>query len=135
MTPIRIAFSLCLGLAAAACAAYPTEHETAAAADTGARQCFFAQTVDGFQAVDDSTVNLRIGVSDVYQVKLLAPCHDIGFAQGIALRSTSGTSNICSPLDAELVVPGPAGAMRCPLSSYRKLTVAEVKALPPKLRP
>ena len=134
MTPIRSAGSLCLGLAAAACAAYPTEHETAAA-DTGARQCFFAQTVDGFQAVDDSTVNLRIGVSDVYEVKLLAPCHDIGFAQGIALRSKGGTSNICSPLDAELVVPGPAGAMRCPLSSYRKLTVAEVKALPPKLRP
>ena len=91
--------------------------------------------MNGFQAVDDTTVNLRVGVSDVYQVSLLAPCRDAAFAQGIALRSRGGTSNIRSPLDAELVVLGPAGAMHCPISDYRKLTVAEVQALPPRLRP
>ena len=138
MTPIRLTLSLAVALAATGCAGYTSESGTSAAAGPApgrGEQCFFSQDVHGFQAVDDSTVNLRIGVSDVYQLSLLAPCRDVAFAQGVALESKGGTSNICSPLDAELVVPGPAGPTRCPVSSYRKLTAAEVQALPPNLRP
>ena len=38
-------------------------------------------------------------------------------------------------LDADLLVPSPIGPQRCPVRDIRKLSPAEVAALPPKLRP
>jgi hypothetical protein len=102
--------------------------------DKGKAGCFFARDVDGFAAVNDRTVNIRVGVKDVYQLTLFASSPDIAFAQGIALKST-GSDWICSALDATVVVRSPIGPQSIPVNSIKKLTAAQVAALPAKAQP
>lgn len=126
-------------LALAAVAAMAIAGQAAAqAADKPAaqtRECFYVGTIRGFSAVDDETVNLRVGGrNDIVQIKLFAPSNDLRWTNGVALVSRGG-SFICSKLDATLVVPGPAGPQRYPVTSIRRLTPQEVAALPAKQRP
>jgi hypothetical protein len=118
--------------ATAACAA---AGQAAAQTPGGQRDCFYSRNINGFTAVDDETVNIRVGVRDVYQLKLFAPSTDIKWAQGIALVSRGG-SFICSRLDADVVVPSTVGgAQRFPVTSIRHLTREEAAALPKNQRP
>jgi hypothetical protein len=127
---------VCLPVALSILAASASSQAAAGQAGAApARQCFFASTVRGFAAVDDQTVNIRVGVNDIDRLDLFAPCPDITFATGVALRSTGGGDSVCYPTDAELVVPSPIGPQRCMLRGIRKLTPAEVAALPPKAKP
>lgn len=120
-------------LAVAGCSTESTT--TTAAAKSGGRQCVFIRDVQNFETVDDQTINIRAGVRDIYQLKLFAPCQQARFAQGMAVRGTGGTDQICNPLDAELVFRSPIGPERCLLNDIRKLTPAEVAALDPKFKP
>ncbi len=100
----------------------------AADAPAKAKQsCFRNDDVDGFQAVDSSTVNVTVGVRDVYQLKLFSPSPDIDWTQRIGLESR-GSSWICSGLDAVVIVPGPMGVQRYQVSDIRKLSPEEAKA-------
>lgn len=99
------------------------------------RQCFFSRDVNNFEAVDDTTVNIRVGVKDIYQVKLLVPCPDVRFNQSLGIRTTGGSSQICTGLDVELISPSPIGPQRCPATSVRKFSDAEVAALPKRQKP
>lgn len=122
------------GAALAACAA-PFSGPTAAAGPTEAgRQCFWAQSVSGFRALDDRTVNLRVGVNEIYQLELFGTCPDIDWAEQIGIESR-GTSTICTGLDATLIAPSNIGPQRCQARTVRRLTPAEVAALPDKARP
>jgi hypothetical protein len=98
------------------------------------RQCFRASQVYGFASADEKTVNLRVGVRDVYQFEMYGRCHDVDWAQRIAIVSR-GSSWICRGLDAELITPSPIGPQRCHVKNMRKLTPEEVKALPRLGRP
>jgi hypothetical protein len=95
------------------------------------RQCFWARNVSGFSAVDDDTVNLRVGVKDHYQLELAGACPDVDWAHKIAIRARGGSS-ICVGGDAEVIAPGP---QRCLVRSVRKLTPQEVEALDARARP
>jgi len=124
-------------LAAAGCAALAALGAGPALAAPAAKahqQCFYARNVDNFTPVDERTVNIRVGVKDVYQLDLFAPCNDLKWNETIAIRSR-GSSWICSGLDVELISPTPIGPQRCPVRSLRKLTPEEVAALPAKQRP
>jgi len=121
-----------LAAAVAGCAAGPTEGPTTA---SYGRQCIFARNIDSFRAVDSDTVNLRVGVNDIYQVKLFSPCTQVRYAERVALQTRGGSSTVCSALDADLIVPSPTGPERCALTSFRKLTPTELAALPPRERP
>jgi hypothetical protein len=96
--------------------------------------CFWTRNVNNFRAVDDRTVNLRVGLKDVYQLVLFSSSPDIDWSQHIGIESRGG-SWICSGLDATLIVPGAIGPQRYPVTSIRKLTPEEVAALPAKARP
>lgn len=124
---------LITGAIAAALAVGAVTLSTAHAAEH--RQCFFSRDVNNFEAVDDTTVNIRIGVNDIYQVKLLVPCRDVRFNQALGIRTTGGSSQICTGLDVELISPSPIGPQRCPATSVRKLSDAEVAALPKRQKP
>ncbi len=100
----------------------------------GERDCFSSRNIRGFSAVDEETVNLRVGARNFYQIKLFAPSNDVEWASGIALIAKGG-SFICSGLDATVVVPGPGGPQRYPVTSIRRLTVEEAAALPRNQRP
>ena len=97
-------------------------------ANAGARQCFYASSANGFAAPDDKTVNIRVGVKDVYQFEMMGPCLDIDWANSIALVSR-GSSFICSGMDADIVSKSTMGPQRCPVRSVRKLTPQELAAL------
>ncbi len=121
-------------ISAALAAAALAGASAASAATTPERDCFYSRNVNGFSAVDDSTINLRVGVRDVYQLNLFQPSHDLDFALGIGLESR-GSTFICSGLDATLIVPSTIGPQRYPVTSIRKLSANEVAALPKKQRP
>lgn len=91
------------------------------------RACFRAQDVDGFNAVDKETVDVSVGVRDVYRLTLFSPSPDIDWTQRIAIEARGG-SWICSGMDATIIVPGPIGLQRYPVTAIRKLAPEEIKA-------
>lgn len=129
---IKVAAAVLLALAAtgAACAA----DSKGPRSDTG-RQCFYARNVNGFAAQSDRIVNVRVGVRDVYQFELFAPCPDVRWNQALGIRTRGGSNFICSGLDAEIFTRTPIGPQRCPVTRIRKLTPEEVAALPRGARP
>ena len=126
------AIPICFGLAGALANAAP-----ASAAPSG-KACFFAHELSSWKEAGDKTVNLRVGIKDVYQLQLLGPCPDLPYAEAIGIETRGGSRRICSGLDINLIVPGNVthGApRRCMATSLRKLTKEEVSALPPKEKP
>jgi hypothetical protein len=98
--------------------------------------CFNARFINGFTAPDEETVYVRVGVRDVYRLKLFAPCLNVDWSMAVALKSRTGSDWICRGMDAELIVPNRGmGPQRCPVTEVRKLTPEEVAALPKKARP
>lgn len=97
-------------------------------------QCFWTSQVNNFASSDGKIVNLRVGVREVYQLEMFGRCHDVDWTQNIAVRSRSGPQ-ICSGLEAEIITPSSIGSQRCPVKTVRKLSEAEIKALPKGSRP
>ena len=99
-----------------------------------AKACFHSRSVTNFAAVNDQTVNLRVGVREVYRLELLGSCPDIDWQEALGLQSR-GSSWICDGLDVTLFSKGPFGPQRCPVRSIHKLTPQEIEALPSRDRP
>ncbi len=133
----RIGFASLVAVATAAIAASaqaaPDNASSAPAKDNG-KSCFYARSISSWAPQDDITVNLRVNVRDYYQLKLLGPCPNVDWDEGISIEHR-GTDWICSGLDATVIARGPAGPDRCPAVSVRKLSPAEVAALPKKAVP
>jgi hypothetical protein len=124
-----------LAVLALAAAAGPVAHAAdAPAAAKPQRQCFWTRNVTSFSAADEKTVNVRVGVKDVYQLQMLGRCPDIDWNHQIALVSRGG-STICSGMDATIVTKGPIGPQRCAVKAVRKLSPEEVAALPSRATP
>jgi hypothetical protein len=113
-------------LLAACTNAPPPDAQRAAAAG---RQCFNAGTVNGFDAIDNDTVLVNVGVRGIYKLDIVGVCPDVDWTNRIGLRSTSGSSWVCEAMDAELLVPSPSGLQRCPVVGVQKLTPAQAQAL------
>ena len=105
-------------------------------ARSASKSCFYSRNISSWAPVDRSTVNIRVSVNDVYQLKLLGDCPNIDWVEGIGLKH-QGSNWICIGLDAELLVPQPGGGipLRCPVTSIRKLSKEEAAALPRKQHP
>lgn len=119
------------GLLLAAAPAQGLAQPAAKSAD----QCFLASDVNGFNAPDDHTLYIKVGVSDVYRLDLMSDCPGLRFRDGIGLERTPASSWICSPLDATVVYRETGMPERCPVTAIHKLTKAEVEALPKRDRP
>lgn len=98
------------------------------------RRCFWASQANSFQAIDERTVHVRVGVNDIYRLTLFGPCNDIDWANRIALVSRGG-SLICDGHSAEIVTNTARGRRRCSISNVQQLTADEVAALPARQRP
>ncbi len=120
---------LSLSLATTASAKSPLEP-----ASKPARQCFWTHQVDNFASSDDRIVNVRVGIKDVYQFEMFGRCLDVDWSDRIALVSRSGSS-ICTGLDAEIITRSAIGPQHCPVRNIRKLTTAEIAALPKRAKP
>lgn len=97
--------------------------------------CFWSQNVTNFAADNEDNVYLRVGQKDVYRLEMFGPCRDVDFNTAIAIVPRSGSSNICTGMDADLVSRTSIGPQRCAVRHITKLTAAEVAALPKRARP
>ena len=107
---------------------------SAEAAPRSHQQCFYARNINGFTALSDRVVNVRVGVNDIYQFELMTPCPDLRWNENMGLISR-GSDWICSGIDAEVVSRSPIGPQRCPVNRTHKLTPAEIAALPKRAKP
>ena len=126
--------ALALTLIAGGAAAQPAP---AANPPPAHQACFWKQDVSGFAAHDDSALYLRVSVRDVYELKMFGNCFDLSWLQHIGLE-THGMSDICEGTNPDVDVIAhdiATGRQRCPVTSVRKLTPAEVAALPKDARP
>ena len=107
-----------------------------AAAD-GRRQCFYASTVSGYrEAESDEALYLRAGVRDIYRLDFLGSCPGVEWSMGrIGLQQRGGGGTICDGMDVDVLIENTGFPRRCPVRDVRRLTDAEVAALPDKHRP
>ena len=133
MTRAIFAGAAVLALAALAGSGRPSAQ---AQGRSDAKACFYSRNISSWAPVDRSTINIRVTLNDVYQLKLLGDCPNLDWVNSIGLKH-QGSNWICSGLDAEILAPQPGGppAIRCPVTSIRKLSKEEAKALPPKQHP
>jgi hypothetical protein len=112
----------------AACGAGGPGPRAAADAPNG-RRCFNVRTVSDFSSAGRDAINVRAGGNRYYRLDILGVCPNIDFSFRLALRSRSGSSWVCDPTDAEVIVRGPTGLERCPVVAMRPLTPPEVEAI------
>jgi hypothetical protein len=105
------------------------------ASDHGGGQCLFTRNINGFNAPNEHTVYVRIGVSDVFRLDLMSACSGLTFRQGIGIESTPGDPWVCSPIQATVVYRDTGIPQRCPVSAMHKLTAEELAALPKRDQP
>jgi len=137
LTGSALLLALAAGLAACANENAPYAGgagQTATARATSGPACFRPDDVNGFTAVDDRTVIVRVGVNRVFQMQLMGTCPDVDWSMRLGLQSTA-SSWICQGLDATVIAPTPIGPQRCPVTAIRQLSPQEVAALPPRQRP
>ncbi len=97
--------------------------------------CFRVQQIDGWAPRGTEGINIR-SRGAVFQADFTIPCPELPESTRISMRSTSGGSYICSGPDAELIAYSHlANANRCTIQTFRKLSAAEVAALPRAERP
>lgn len=94
----------------------------------GQRQCFLPSQVNGFNAVDDDTVQVFVGVNEVYSLDILGPCQNIDWSMQIGIRSTGASSWVCGGMDAELLVPSPTGTQSCMVTNIQQLSPEAARA-------
>ena len=131
--PIKAA-AIALVVAAGASAQTADKPVKPSSTDNG-RSCFRNDDVSSWADVDKTTLNLRVGVRDYYQLKLAGPCGDIDWDLRIALRSRGPSTFICSGFDVDVIAAGPFGPQTCLATSLRRMTAEEVKALPAAQQP
>ena len=106
-----------------------------AAAQEAPRQCFMQSQMGASVIPDDSTINVKVS-SDTWQIKMAGACGGLRLSRyGYVLTLHSGATTICGPLDLDISVGDPLTPNKCLVDSVRKLTVAEVAALPPRDKP
>lgn len=102
-----------------------------------ARACFFSHQINGWREGRTSAENvvyLDVNAHDVYRLDMFGPCNGINDAFSIGVETRGGGSAICNGLDVTLIVRGPIGPFRCPVSKITKLTPEEAKGLSTRKR-
>jgi hypothetical protein len=120
---------LSIGVATIAACAQQAASAPASAASSG-RECFNARNISSFTAQGESTIDIQAGVRRYYRLELAGVCTNVNWARKVAVVTRSGSSWICQGFDADLVIADPGiGPQRCLVSSVRRLTDAEARAL------
>lgn len=99
------------------------------------QQCLYVHNINGFNAPNDRTIYVRVGVSDVWRMDLMTDCVGLSFEQGFRLRSAGGDPWICEPIQADVSIHDIGMPQRCPVSGLHKLTPDEIAALPRRFLP
>ena len=120
---------LSIGVATLAACAQQAASATVPAPSSG-RECFNARNISSFKAQGESTIDIQAGVRRYYRLQIAGVCTNVNWARKIAVVTRSGSSWICQGFDADLVIDDPGtGPQRCLVSSVRRLSDAEARAL------
>lgn len=135
LPPLAAALSLTLG----ACATYPYPHAGAPPANYAmmrAGDCFSTNEWQGWASPSDDVLFLRVNGNRYYRVDLLPGSGPIDHGGQFLINTVRGSSRVCSAMDLDLKVASMSG-FTTPLfpRAIRRLTAAEVAALPPNARP
>ena len=111
----------------------------AAASAASGDACFRTSEINAHRKADDHTLNVRVGLKDVYRLTTKSSCL-MGMSPSDALViKTPPSGVVCKALDLDLAIrqsgAGAVGATPCIVSSIVKLTPAQIEALPKDQRP
>lgn len=110
--------------------------QPAPAAPKPENQCFYSRNINGFNAPNDRTLYIRVGVNEIYRLDLMNDCNGLTFRQDIALNDEpAGDAFICSPIQATVTYREAGIRERCPVTAMHRLTPAEIAAVPKKFLP
>jgi len=119
-----------LSIGVATLAACAQQAASAPAAASSGRECFNARNISSFTAQGESTIDIQAGVRRYYRLQIAGVCTNVNWARKLAVVTRSGSSWICQGFDADLVIDDPGtGPQRCLVSSVRRLSDAEARAL------
>ena len=132
--PVLFLLAAVGALSACAPVAAPSA-DTPASPSGSSRQCFYADQVDNFRG-DNQTLYIRGRNKDVFELKTLGYCADIDFALGIAFVPDAGMNRLCTGDMTRIGIAG-GGSPRtpCRVQVVKKLSEAEIEALPARNRP
>lgn len=101
-----------------------------------AERCLRPGDIDSFKVGANNVVNLRLDGGTYYQVTLRDPCNGLIMEKAIAIENRARSSWVCNGEDLNILTRSPEVASgRCSISSFRKLSPAEVAALPQAEKP
>ena len=122
----------CLAAGLAAPAAAQTSH-----APKPAEQCFRSRDYQGFRPLSDKAFVVRANSGRYYQIEVASGCPELKAPNARLITMQHGLDRVCGPLDWDLRVSQGAGdvAVGCIVTGQRRLTAAEVAALPRRARP
>jgi hypothetical protein len=111
----------------------------AAWADSGAnnKDCFLSRNWESWTAPGESDfIVLRVNLNDYYRIDLTPGTHVRKDPDRFLVNRLRGSNWICGPLDLDLEVADHSGFRQPVIArAMRKLTPAEVAAIPKKDRP
>lgn len=131
--PAAVALAAALSVSAAA-----QPPPAAPLARPPAPACFWIRNVNNFAAVDTSTLFVRVGVGQVWRLTMFGNCFNLDWVHGLGLRNRGAGGSVCEGRTPglEVIVRDRAlGRQRCPVTDVRRLSPAEVAALPRGARP
>lgn len=99
-----------------------------------ARTCFRTMNIRNFSADGDQTLYVRTTANEVVQIDTFGGCRGLDTAIAIELRPQDGFSQLCTGDFSALRVVQPARDV-CRVQVVKKLSDAEVAALPSRARP
>ena len=103
----------------------------AAKAQPGDR-CFYSHSIDGYRAVDDHTLLIRVG-RDIYRAGLMSDCPGLTFRHALVLKTVTGS--VCRAIDLDIGFTEHGITEKCPVQDLRRLSPAEVSLIPKRLLP
>jgi hypothetical protein len=95
-----------------------------------ARQCFYTHNIDGYNAVDNRTLLVRVSGRNIYRVKLMNACPGLTFRHTMVLKTASGGGSVCGAIDLTLGFTDHGISESCPVHDIHKLSPDEVAAIP-----
>lgn len=121
-------------LAAGLASCAPTASHEASSATSSPRQCFYSRQVTSFRG-DDQTLYVRTQNRDVFELQSLGYCNDLDFSLTIAFLP-GVMDRLCAGDTTRIIASGgPAPQTPCRVRVIKKLTYAEIVALPDRNRP
>jgi len=100
-------------------------------------RCFNPTFMRGFQTPDDHTVIIESDDNQAYELTMAGPCFGLQDSFAIGVRSRNGMSEVCDPLDADILFRDHAMGERreCRVAGMRHLVgdeAAKYIAMPKK---